>query len=192
MGENNCSNELYDGHCKYKKKWKSLCDANRIHKNKQHQPSGSAGTRRSSWVHAERMQFINDMQLQTETATNIPASEGLENQCEESNDSEDIFRSGSIGSNSSSRGSRKRRFSIDEDGPFDRLVDALGRSPAINIPPFVPPPPPPPFPPPPTQPTDKAALFGNLVAAQLREINPRLVDDVMLQVMQILTKAKKV
>ncbi|XP_071634434.1 uncharacterized protein [Temnothorax longispinosus] len=126
------------------------------------------------------------------TATNIPASEGLENQCEESNDSEDIFRSGSIGSNSSSRGSRKRRFSIDEDGPFDRLVDALGRSPAINIPPFVPPPPPPPFPPPPTQPTDKAALFGNLVAAQLREINPRLVDDVMLQVMQILTKAKKV
>ncbi|XP_077256607.1 uncharacterized protein LOC143894313 [Temnothorax americanus] len=62
-----------------KKKWKSLCDANRIHKNKQHQLSGSAGTRRSSWVHAERMQFINDMQLQTETATNIPASEGLEN-----------------------------------------------------------------------------------------------------------------
>ncbi|XP_071582243.1 uncharacterized protein [Temnothorax nylanderi] len=69
MGGNSCSNELYDGRCNYKKKWKSLCDANRIHRNKQHQPSGSAGTRRSSWVHAERMQFINDMQLQTETAT---------------------------------------------------------------------------------------------------------------------------
>ncbi|XP_071581708.1 uncharacterized protein [Temnothorax nylanderi] len=164
-----------------KKKWKSLCDANRIHRNKQHQPSGSAGTRRSSWVHAERMQFINDMQLQTETATNIPASEGHE---ELSNDS-DIFRDGSIGSNSSSRGSRKRRLSIDEDRPFDRLVDALGQPPTINIPPFTPPPPPP------TQPTDKAALFGSLVAAQLREIDPRRVDDIMLQVMQILSKAKK-
>lgn len=51
-------------------------------------------------------------------------------------------------------GSIKRRLSIDEDRPFDRLVDALGLS-AINIPPFIPPPPPPP----PTQPTDKAALF---------------------------------
>lgn len=45
--------------------------------------------------------------------------------------------------------------------------------------------------PPTPPPSDKAALYGNLVAAQLREINPQIVDDIMLQVMQLLNDAKK-
>lgn len=50
-----------------KKKWKSLSDSFRIHhKNKQRQPSGSAGTSRKSWVHYEQLQFLCDMQLENE------------------------------------------------------------------------------------------------------------------------------
>lgn len=51
----------YNGHCYYEKKWKSLCDSFRIHRNKQHQPSGSAGTRKNTWIHFERMQFLCDV-----------------------------------------------------------------------------------------------------------------------------------
>jgi len=76
----------------------------------------------------------------------------------------------------------KRSSSIDsEDGSnFDRLVDAINQP--ISIPPFVLPTP---------SPSDKAALYDNLVAAQLREINPQVMDDIMLQVMQLLNNAKK-
>lgn len=81
-------------------------------------------------------------------------------------------------------GNHKRSCSsIDdsEDGTnFDKLVDAINRP--FSIPPFVPPMPPP---------SDKAALYGNLVVAQLREINPQAMDDIMLQVMQLLNNAKK-
>jgi len=43
---------------------------------------------------------------------------------------------------------------------------------------------------PPTPPMiDETALFGNLVAAQLREIESQFVDDVMLQVLQMLNDA---
>jgi len=49
-----------------KKKWKSLCDSFRIHKTKQQQRSGSAAKRKNTWVHFERMQFLNDVQLENE------------------------------------------------------------------------------------------------------------------------------
>ncbi|XP_011880328.1 PREDICTED: uncharacterized protein LOC105568899 [Vollenhovia emeryi] len=168
-----------------KKKWKSLCDSYRIHKNKQHQPSGSAGTRKSSWVHFEQMQFLRDVQSETETTTNIPATEGHE----ESNDS---INSDSIcfdgGSSSSGRGSRpvgnnKRRLSVDDESMFDRFIDALGQPPVINIPPFTPSLP--------TSPTDEAQLFGNLIATQLREMDPDIMDDTMVQVMQLINSAKR-
>jgi len=45
---------------------------------------------------------------------------------------------------------------------------------------------------PPTPPlSDKADLYGNLVAAQLQEINPQVMDDIMLQVMQLLIMLRK-
>ncbi|XP_011858323.1 PREDICTED: uncharacterized protein LOC105555868 [Vollenhovia emeryi] len=158
-----------------KKKWKSLCDTYRTYKNKQQKPSGSAGTSQKKWVHFERMKFLNDMQLETETVTNIATFPS-----EESNDTMTFDEH-----SSSDRGSRKHKrscSSIDsEDGSnFDRLIDAINQP--INIPPFVPPKPPP---------SDKATLYGNLVTAQLREINPEVMDDIMLQVMQLLNNAKK-
>jgi len=38
---------------------------------------------------------------------------------------------------------------------------------------------------------DKPALIGNLVAAQLREIDPELLDEVMLDILKVTTDAKK-
>jgi len=61
---------------------------------------------------------------------------------------------------------------------LDRFADALYQPVSINM---LPPPPP----------SDKAALFGNLIAAKLREVKPQLVDDTMLQVMQIINPAKR-
>ncbi|XP_025265237.1 uncharacterized protein LOC112638212 [Camponotus floridanus] len=158
-----------------KKKWKSLCDTYRTYKSKQQKPSGSAGTSQKKWVHFERMKFLSDMQPEIETVTNIATFLS-----EESNDTMTFDECSSSG-----RGSRNHKrscSSIDsEDGTnFDRLIDAINQP--ISIPPFVPPTPPP---------SDKAALYGNLVAAQLREINPQIMDDLMLQVMQLLNNVKK-
>jgi len=38
---------------------------------------------------------------------------------------------------------------------------------------------------------DKPALIGNLVAAQLREIDPELLDEVMLDILKLTADAKK-
>jgi len=38
---------------------------------------------------------------------------------------------------------------------------------------------------------DKPALIGNLVAAQLREIDPKLLDEVMLDILKLTTDVKK-
>lgn len=37
---------------------------------------------------------------------------------------------------------------------------------------------------------DTASLFGNLVAVELKDVDPQLVDNIMLQVMQIINVAK--
>jgi len=185
-----------------KKKWKSLCDSFRMYKSKQHQPSGSAALRKCSWVHLERMQFLNDVQLENETTTNISPFHNTE----ESNDGSNFDDSNSSGrqsrispfhnteesndgsnfddSNSSGRQSRnnKRRLSLSDsgEGSLDRFVEALSQPITVNVPPFIP-----------SSPIDKAASFGTLIAAQLREVNPNLVDDVMLQIMQIVNAAKR-
>jgi len=39
--------------------------------------------------------------------------------------------------------------------------------------------------------TDKPTLIGNLIAAQLREIDPELLDEVMFDILKITTDAKK-
>lgn len=38
---------------------------------------------------------------------------------------------------------------------------------------------------------DKPALFGNLIAAQLREIDEELLDEVMLNIFKVTADAKK-
>jgi len=38
---------------------------------------------------------------------------------------------------------------------------------------------------------DKPALISNLIAAQLREINPELLDEVMLDILKVTTNAKR-
>ncbi|KAM0736983.1 hypothetical protein ACS0PU_000076 [Formica fusca] len=105
------------------------------------------------------MQFLCDLQLENETTTNIPVSESNEEFYDDSN-----ICDGS--SSSSGRGSRcnKRRLSMDDsvEGIFDRFAESLNQPVSVNLPPFMLPPPPPP---------DKAALFGNLIAAQLKEID---------------------
>ncbi|CAL1671792.1 unnamed protein product [Lasius platythorax] len=165
-----------------KKKWKSLSDSFRIHKNKQHQPSGSAAARKNTWMHFERMQFLNDVLLENDSTTNIPVDIPYEN-IEESNDAENTIYDGN--SSSSGRGSRnsKRRLSIDDsvDGIIDRLSDALSQPVTVNVPPFMPPAPS----------VDKATLFGNLITAHLKELDPQLVDNVMLQILQIINAAKQ-
>lgn len=72
MGINFLIDEWYGCYVFKNKKWKSLSDSFRIYKNKQNQPSGSAGTsRKNSWVHYDRMQFLCDDQFENETASNI-------------------------------------------------------------------------------------------------------------------------
>lgn len=49
-----------------KKKWKSLTDSFRIHSKKDQAASGSAATSgKRPWVHLQRMQFLNDMRLES-------------------------------------------------------------------------------------------------------------------------------
>lgn len=81
-------------------------------------------------------------------------------------------------------GCNKRRLSMDDsvEGIFDRFAESLNQLVSVNLPPFMLPPPPPP---------DKAALFGNLIAAQLKEIDSQLLDNTMLQVMKLINDAKK-
>jgi len=67
------------------------------------------------------------------------------------------------------------------DGILDRFSDALSQPINVNIPPFMPPAP---------SSVDKATLFGNLVTTHLKEIDPQLVNNVMLQVLQIMNAAK--
>lgn len=76
-------------------------------------------------------------------------------------------------------GNKKRRLD-DSEGSFDRIDAMLSHPITVNVPPFTPPPL-----------ADKATLFGNLIAAQLRELDPQLVDDTMLQVMQVINNAKR-
>lgn len=38
---------------------------------------------------------------------------------------------------------------------------------------------------------DKISIFGNLIAAQLREVDPQLVDELMLKIMQVINTAKR-
>nr|XP_012218109.1 PREDICTED: uncharacterized protein LOC105669628 [Linepithema humile] len=105
-----------------KKKWKSLSDTYRTYKNKQQKPSGSVGTSQKKWVHFEQMKFLSDMQLETETVTNIATFLS-----EEFNDTIMTFDECS----SSGRGSRNYKRSCSsrddsEDGSnFDRLIDAI-------------------------------------------------------------------
>ncbi|KMQ84088.1 hypothetical protein RF55_18455 [Lasius niger] len=116
------------------------------------------------------------------STTNIPVDIPYEN-IEESNDAENTIYDGN--SSSSGRGSRnsKRRLSIDDsvDGIIDRLSDALSQPVTVNVPPFMPPAPS----------VDKATLFGNLITAHLKELDPQLVDNVMLQILQIINAAKQ-
>lgn len=78
-------------------------------------------------------------------------------------------------------GGSKRRLSVDTtvESTIDRLTEALSQPVTVNIPRN------------PQLPADKANLFGNLIAAQLREIDPQFVDDIMLQIMQVITNAKR-
>lgn len=79
-------------------------------------------------------------------------------------------------------GNNKRRFSGTDDNEenFERLVAAINEP--VNLPPLVAPTPPL---------TDKAALYGQLVATQLREINPQYIDDIMVKVLQMLNDFRK-
>ncbi|XP_072764588.1 uncharacterized protein [Anoplolepis gracilipes] len=133
-----------------KKKWKSLCDTYRTYENKQQKSSGSAGFSQKKWMHFERMKFLNDMQPEIETVTNIATFLS-----EESNDT----------------------ITFDE-----RSSSGHGSYKPINIPSFVPLTPPP---------SNKAALYGNLVAAQLRDINPQVMDNTMLQIAMLNNVKKK-
>lgn len=73
---------------------------------------------------------------------------------------------------------KKRRLNSDTtEDDLDRLTDILKQPVTVNMPRN-------PLPPP-----DSAALFGNLVAAQLRDIQPQFVDDTMI--LQILSNAKR-
>ncbi|XP_011156993.1 uncharacterized protein LOC105194000 [Solenopsis invicta] len=120
------------------------------------------------------MKFLSDMQPEIETVTNMAPFPN-----EDSNDTAIFDESSSSGCGS--RNHKRSCSSLDDnEDSFDRLVDAINQS--INVPPFVPPTP---------TVTDKAALYGNLVATQLREINSQFVDDIMIKVMQLLNDAKK-
>ena len=161
-----------------KRKWKSLSDTFRIHLKKEQQvASGSAaksGTK-LPWVHFQRLQFLRDLQLQNKTVSNI---EPLEL---DDSDSLEIASLDNSSSSSTNRGSYGKRRSTDD--VLDRIAESLTLPISLNmdqIEKILPHPQ-----------TDKPTLIGNLVAAQLREIDPELLDEVMLDILKITTDAKK-
>ncbi|XP_011879052.1 PREDICTED: uncharacterized protein LOC105568196 isoform X1 [Vollenhovia emeryi] len=163
-----------------KKKWKSLCDSFRIQQNKQYRPSGSAATSQTNkWVHFDRMQFLSDVQLTSKTATNISRFESNEELHEDYDDDSrnSILCDDNSSSGRGSRGSKRRSTSISDNAAIDRIANALNQPVTVKLPSSSPP--------------DKIMSFANLIAAQLREIDPQDVDEVMIQLLQVLNTAKK-
>ncbi|XP_028046923.1 uncharacterized protein LOC105828309 [Monomorium pharaonis] len=157
-----------------KKRWKSLCDTFRVHhKSKQQQSSSARTLSRKEWIHYKQMQFLCDMQLESETVTNISATKVHNiDQCIDNETMNDTI------SNCSESHSRKRYYSeiSDSERHFERLTEILSHPITVNLP---------------TTNQDKISAFGNLVVAHLREMNPQLTDDVMLKIMQVINNAKK-
>ncbi|XP_028048657.1 uncharacterized protein LOC105834401 [Monomorium pharaonis] len=80
------------------------------------------------------------------------------------------------------KGHNKRRLSDSSEKSLDRLSEALGEPITVNLSPFIPPVPPP---------LDKSALFGNLLATQLQDVDPNFLDDTTLQIMQLVNTVKR-
>ncbi|XP_011170962.2 uncharacterized protein LOC105203770 isoform X2 [Solenopsis invicta] len=165
-----------------KRKWKSLSDSFRIHSKKEQAINGSAATatsRKKSWVHLERMKFLRDLQLQSKIINNI------ELELQDSRDSNSFEEASSLCDNSNSSiiscEFKKRRMA--EDNLLNKITDSLNHPVSLNLGqinrlvscPL----------------NDKPALFSNLIAIQLREMDPELQDEVMLEIFKITTNAKK-
>ncbi|XP_018314713.1 uncharacterized protein [Mycetomoellerius zeteki] len=166
-----------------KRKWKSLSDSFRVHSKKNQQASG-----KKPWIHLQRMQFLNDVRLESRTVSNI------ESMSEFDDSQSNVFHDDSNSCNSSSNSrntskSSKRRMS--EDNPLDRIANSLEAPISFNIeqidqilsnrisnniPPIM---------------FDKPASMGHLVTLLLRDMNPELLDDVMFDIFKVINEAKK-
>ncbi|KYQ51404.1 hypothetical protein ALC60_09492, partial [Trachymyrmex zeteki] len=169
-----------------KKKWKSPSDSFRIYPKKEQAASGSAATSgRRPWIHLQRMHFLRDLQLQSKYICINDNNTNYYNIDSDCNDLMDMASSICDNSNSSSSSidhvSRKRRFS--EDSALDRIADSLSISFNMDqIKQMLPP----------AQAAfDKPTIIGNMIAAQLREIDPELHDEVTLQLLKVTMDAKR-
>ncbi|KYN22504.1 hypothetical protein ALC57_05101 [Trachymyrmex cornetzi] len=153
-----------------KKKWKSLSDSFRIYSKKEQAASVSAApSRRRPWIHLQCMNFLRDLQLQNKTISNIDS---------DCNDSMDMVSSICDNSNSSSSIGvnifiGKRRLS--EDSALDRIADSLALPISFNMDQVKQ------MLPPAQAALDKPTIIGNMIAAQLREINLELHDEITSQ-----------
>ncbi|XP_018371361.1 PREDICTED: uncharacterized protein LOC108766520 isoform X1 [Trachymyrmex cornetzi] len=162
-----------------KRKWKSLSDSFRVHSKKNQQASGSAASGKKPWIHLQRMQFLNDVRLESRTVSNIDTMSEFDDS--QSNVFHDDSNSCNNSSNSRSTSryeyffteSSKRRMS--EDNPLDQIANSLEAPISFNIeqidqilsnrisnniPPIM---------------FDKPASMGHLVTLLLRDMNPELL-----------------
>jgi len=75
--------------------------------------------------------------------------------------------------------SSRCRSMSDSERSLDQIARAISEPITINMPPLISPQ------------TDKAAAIANLIAIQLREIQPQLLDEITIQLLQIINTAKQ-
>ncbi|KYN08481.1 hypothetical protein ALC62_00537 [Cyphomyrmex costatus] len=178
-----------------KKKWKSLSDFFRVHSKKNQQPSGSAASGKKPWVHLQRMQFLNDMRLESRTVSNIETLSELDDTQSNSLES-NVFHDDSNSCNSSSNShntSHSNKRHMTADNPLDRIANSLESSLLFNmgqieqieqifhrlsqiIPPIM---------------FDKPASMTHLISVLLRDIDPELLDEVMFDISKVINESKK-
>nr|XP_012227094.1 PREDICTED: uncharacterized protein LOC105674954 isoform X2 [Linepithema humile]XP_012227095.1 PREDICTED: uncharacterized protein LOC105674954 isoform X2 [Linepithema humile]XP_012227096.1 PREDICTED: uncharacterized protein LOC105674954 isoform X2 [Linepithema humile]XP_012227097.1 PREDICTED: uncharacterized protein LOC105674954 isoform X2 [Linepithema humile]XP_012227098.1 PREDICTED: uncharacterized protein LOC105674954 isoform X2 [Linepithema humile] len=170
-----------------KKKWKLLYNSFQFYLKKDQQ----AASGKKLWVHFQCMQFLRDL-LESKNYRNIELPKFSDSHSDLSEMASPLYDS------STDHGSRISKRRMTED-TLDRtpVADPLDRTPVVDplaLPVF--------FntnqlerisPCPQIAPQaayDKPALIGNLVTALLRDVDPELLDEVMLDILKV-TNAKK-
>ncbi|KYM97009.1 hypothetical protein ALC62_12274 [Cyphomyrmex costatus] len=176
-----------------KKKWKSLSDSFRVHSKKDQQPSGSVASGKKPWVHLQRMQFLNDMRLESSNIETLSEFHDTQSNSLESNVSHDDSNSCNSRSSNSHNTSHSNKRHMTADNPQDRIANSLESSLLFNmgqieqieqifhhlsqnIPPTI---------------YDKPASMAHLVSVLLRDIDPELLDEVMFDILKVINKSKK-
>ncbi|XP_012215503.1 uncharacterized protein [Linepithema humile] len=161
-----------------KKKWKSLTDMFRRHRKAHKQSSGSAAAKKVKWLHFKRLSFLQNMELDNETTSNIVDLSNSQDVSLNSAETYDDDRSDSTSRNSERRSQNDlRREKLVEPGAImDRMVDLMNDPVTVNVTGGLP--------------NDEFTGFGMVVASKLRVLSADASEAAMLAILQLLRETR--